>query len=382
MKSSKNYWFTIEPFVYVGLTNQVALLYNTLDGELINSNNSEVIYLLNRVLLKDNHGVALLTNEECKSKEIKDFIEELRDKYMGDVLDTSFSKYKPVQLFPYSNYQDRKKLHKKINFFPYEDVLENLFEVSIYLGKDTDISILVDFLRSMPRTTKYNILGDLNRVDVYEQLFVFLDQSSSTKYIWFPYTEVAVLPFGLNNNFSFIISIDFPLDKQRLEHSWQSLINQDLPFEYVFNISSVEELQKAGEIVEMFDLDNYRLNPIYTGTNIQFLEENVFLTKDDILSNLISLKDIFTHQSMNVYNYGKLNIMSNGDVYANVDNPPLGNICTHSILDMLHKELAEGKSWFHLREQSPCVDCVYQWLCPSPSELEKVIGRPNLCHVK
>lgn len=382
MQSSKKYWFTIEPFVYISLTNQAALLYNTLDGEMIDSNNSEVIYLLNRVLLKENYGVVLLTNEECKSKEIKDFIEELREKYMGDILDASLSKNKPIQLFPYFNYQDRKKLYKKINFFPYEDVLENLFDVSIHLGKDTDISILMDFLRSMPRTTKYNILGDLNQVDVYEQLFVFLDQRSSAKYIWFPYTEVAVLPFCLNNNFSYIISIDFPLDKQQLEHSWQSLKNQDLPFEYVFNISSVEELQEAGEIIEMFDLDNYRFNPIYTGTNIQFLEENVFLTKDDILSDLISLKDIFTHQSMNVYNYGKINIMSNGDVYANVDNPPLGNICTHSILDMLHKELAEGKSWFHLREQSPCVDCVYQWICPSPSDLEKVIGRPNLCHVK
>lgn len=27
-------------------------------------------------------------------------------------------------------------------------------------------------------------------------------------------------------------------------------------------------------------------------------------------------------------------------------------------------------------------DCIYQWLCPSPSNYELVIGQPNLCHIK
>ena len=74
--------------------------------------------------------------------------------------------------------------------------------------------------------------------------------------------------------------------------------------------------------------------------------------------------------------------MPNGDVFANLQNSKLGNICTDSILSMLHKELREGKSWFHLRTEYPCSECLYQWLCPSPSNCELTIGRPNLCHIK
>lgn len=42
----------------------------------------------------------------------------------------------------------------------------------------------------------------------------------------------------------------------------------------------------------------------------------------------------------------------------------------------------EGKSWFNIRNQPPCNSCIYQWLCPPPSNYEIAIGRPNLCHVK
>lgn len=74
--------------------------------------------------------------------------------------------------------------------------------------------------------------------------------------------------------------------------------------------------------------------------------------------------------------------MPNGDVYANVNHSALGNISTHSIHGIVQKELEEGKSWLRIRNHAPCNTCIYQWLCPSPSDYEIVIGRPNLCRVK
>ena len=96
----------------------------------------------------------------------------------------------------------------------------------------------------------------------------------------------------------------------------------------------------------------------------------------------MTIKDFFTRQAMNIYDVGKINIMPNGDVYANVNHPVLGNIYTDSIYDIVHKEVEEGLSWFRIRNHAPCNDCVYQWLCPPPSNHEIAIGRPNLCHVK
>jgi pseudo-rSAM protein len=123
------------------------------------------------------------------------------------------------------------------------------------------------------------------------------------------------------------------------------------------------------------------LKPIYTGDNIDFFEENVFLSKEDILSGSNSIKDFFAHQAINIYDFGKINIMSNGDVYANLNHPPLGNIYTNSIYEIIQKEIDEGKSWLRIRNQTPCNNCVYQWLCPSPSDYEIAIGRQNLCHI-
>ena len=48
---------------------------------------------------------------------------------------------------------------------------------------------------------------------------------------------------------------------------------------------------------------------------------------------------------------------------------------------LIQKEIEEGKSWLRVRNQEPCNACIYQWLCPSPSDYEIMIGQTNLCHV-
>jgi len=116
--------------------------------------------------------------------------------------------------------------------------------------------------------------------------------------------------------------------------------------------------------------------------NINFFEENVFLTSKDILSVHIGLKDFLRKQVLNKNDFGKITIQSNGDVYANVHYPVLGNIYTLSIYWLIQREISEGQSWLRLRNSEPCKQCIYQWLCPSPSDYEIEIGRPNLCNVK
>ena len=99
-KSAINYWFTIEPYVYVGITKECVLLYNTLDGVTIESDKKEVIELLRKTLQVENCGVVLLTDKRYKQKNIEDFVSKLREKFMGD-----FIKWKArsiVALFQFS----------------------------------------------------------------------------------------------------------------------------------------------------------------------------------------------------------------------------------------------------------------------------------------
>lgn len=382
MKNVSDYWFTIEPYVFVDIKNKHAILYNTLDGITIESTNEKIVELLKETLQEENCGVALLTHERYRQEEVCYFVDELREKFMGDVINVSLSDGKPVQILPFYNYSNEQELYKKNNFSSYKNILEKLFEISLHIDATTNITELIHFLITLPKNLTFNIVGNMEEVPNYSELFSYLNHCSSPKNLLCSYKNVIALQPIFAQNFSYQISVSFPIDVERWNHSMKVLLSQTLPMEFVFEVSSEEDVQQSEQLIEQYQIDKYRLKPYYTGNNIRFFENEVFLSKKDILSTLMTMKDFFARQAMNLYDFGKITILPNGDVYANLNHPSLGNIYVNNIQEILHKEVEEGKSWFHVRNQAPCTDCVYQWICPSPSNYEIVIGRPNLCHVK
>lgn len=380
--SLTDYWFKIEPYVHISIANNSALLYNTLDGIFIEICNSNVVELLEEILQKENCGVVLLTSERYHQRDIFDFINELREKYMGDIIDISLSKGKPVQILPYFNFCDTPKIFKKHSFASGRKILVYLSEISIHVDNRTDITHLISYLQSLTVNVTINIIGNLEDVKKYKKLLSYLNQLSSSKNVRCKYTNIISLQPDFENEFLYSILVHFPVDILQWDHSRQFLLNQNLPFEYIFEVSSSDDCQQAMKLIEEFNIQKYQIKPVYTGDNLAFFEEKVFLYREDILSTSLSINDFFANQSMNIYDFGKINIMPDGEVYANVNHPALGNIQTHSIYEIISKELEDGKSWLRIRDQAPCNTCLYQWHCPSPSNYEIEIGRPNLCHVK
>lgn len=95
----------------------------------------------------------------------------------------------------------------------------------------------------------------------------------------------------------------------------------------------------------------------------------------------IEQRVVFAHQKMNTNFFGQIVLLPNGDVKANPNGKVLGNIHHDHISNMLEKELVGTDFWRKIRDQKPCVDCLFQFICPSPFNYETVIGRPNLCTV-
>lgn len=381
-KETTNYWFKIEPYVHISIVNSNVLLYNTFDGSFIESKDFEIVKLLKETLLKENCGVVLLTAERYNLDNIRKFIMELRAKYMGDIIDIELSKSKPVQIMPFTSLVNTQELFKKQNFPTGKKILEYLSEISIYVDYNTNIMDLNSFLKSLPNISTVNIIGNLKDVANYKELLLVLDQFPSLKKITCNYSNVISLQPEFVNNFSYSILINYPIDISKWNYSRRLLLNQSIPFECIFEVTSMDNYSQINKFIEEFGIEKHQLKPVYTGDNIDFFKENVFLTKDDILSTPLSISDFFINQSMNIFDFGKIAIMSNGDIYANVNYPILGNIHTHSIYEIISKELEEGRSWLRIRNQAPCNTCLYQWFCPSPSNYEIAIGRPNLCHVK
>ncbi len=382
MKNVSDYWFTIEPYVFVDIKSKHVLLYNTLDGVTIESTNEKIVELLQETLQEENCGVALLTHERYRQEEICCFVDELREKFMGDVINVSLSDGKPVQILPFYNYSKEQELYKKNNFSSYKNILEKLFEISLYIDATTNITKLIHFLITLPKNLTSNIVGNMEEVPNYSELFSYLDHCSSPKNLLCSYKNIIPLQPIFAHNFSYQISVSFPINVERWNHAMKVLLSQALPVEFVFEVSSEEDVQLSEQLIEQHQIDKYRLKPNYTGNNIRFFENEVFLSKEDILSTPMTMKDFFARQAMNLYDFGKITILPNGDVYANLNHPSLGNIYVNNIHEILHKEVEEGKSWFRVRNHPPCTDCVYQWICPSPSNYEIAIGRSNLCHVK
>lgn len=381
-KETTNYWFKIEPYVHISIVNSNVLLYNTFDGSFIESKDIEIVKLLKETLLKENCGVVLLTAERYNLDNIRKFIMELRAKYMGDIIDIELSKSKPVQIMPFTSLLNIQELFKKQNFPTGKKILEYLSEISIYVDYNTNIMDLNSFLKSLPNISTVNIIGNLKDVANYKELLLVLDQFPSLKKITCNYSNVISLQPEFVNIFSYSILINYPIDISKWNYSRRLLLNQSIPFECIFEVTSMDNYSQINKFIEEFGIEKHQLKPVYTGDNIDFFKENVFLTKDDILSTPLSISDFFINQSMNIFDFGKIAIMSNGDIYANVNYPILGNIHTHSIYEIISKELEEGRSWLRIRNQAPCNTCLYQWFCPSPSNYEIAIGRPNLCHVK
>ena len=118
MKIESDFWFVIEPYVYIGVTECHILLFNTLDNNVIESSDNDVIKLFFNLLDKDNNGVCLLSRKLLCKPNVIHFIEEVRSKYMGDIIDTSYSQIKPVQILPYVNTLSSSKssIYKRHNF--------------------------------------------------------------------------------------------------------------------------------------------------------------------------------------------------------------------------------------------------------------------------
>lgn len=149
---------------------------------------------------------------------------------------------------------------------------------------------------------------------------------------------------------------------------------------FSFLVRSEAELEKYMSDIEEYQLNDHSFIPIFDN-NLKFFEDNVFLTEDDILNSKLTKRNIFINQSVNSNFFGALTILPDGGIYSNVNRPAIGTI-DDNILEIISSEMKEDHSWRYIRNQKPCSDCLYQWLCPSPSNYEFVINKPNLCFVR
>lgn len=407
-----NYWFYIEPYVYISIKGKRVLLFNTLDGEYIMRESDDVADFITSLLSPSNCGVVLFKYYPNCSDELISFVNEIREKFMGDIISVNSSLKKPVQPLPNVHIKQELKKTKTFNsqLIQGTDVLQYLSEISIFLNtscnknckycfdyrkqflfcskskeeNDDEINCLKNMIQFIG---EYNFNGQINLfggdfvwlLNNIEEVVSILSPIINKCKVYCYYSALKdVVSTNLFKKEQIILLIDYPIQDDFLNYvkeqgiKYLNIVIKNKE-EFIFFESKFETFQESTEIKYL---------PFYNGKNEDFFITNVFLNKDEILENPKDMQYIHQNMVLNMYSFGKLLIMSNGDIYSNINSTPIGNVQRDSLLKVIYNELTSPKSsWMKTRTKGKCKGCVFQYLCPPISNYEYVFKRFNICQI-
>lgn len=414
MSQNKKYWLYIEPYCFIFTEKDEALIYNTLSSskiEVVTSRN------LNKIImeLKDSKNMYCVEVDEKDLEDtyLREFINNLKINFSGDIVDASYCKIKPIVMYPELKLQGQIQTLEKMKYMAVgTNILTYLDEVLIQINGECNINC--NYCNNAYKQTifctqnlnKLNI-GQIKNV-IYQLSGTAIQKLHITGGNIFAYSELEELisflknvPYQIHyhihyrnvinniedisifnvNNSLISIKVDFPVEEGIIRNIKTILKQQKINCNWHFLISSIDDYKEYEKICSAFGLDNSEIFPIFNNFNIEFLKENMFLNKEDISLIESNRREIFAKSILNINNFGKLTIMSDGSVYSNINNTKIGNI-KQSLYELIEFELKNGDSWFNYRNRKPCNECIYQFLCPSPSNYEQVLNKQNLCNIK
>ncbi len=415
---TKKYWLYIDSYVHISIRGGRVLLYNSYNGQILEYDDREIINLVRRLLVSRNLRVIGLSRGQLQHPLIASFAEDLRRSFMGDLIDRNDSMGKPIQMPPIVKIQKDVKYLKgeKVRSVG-EDLVSYLSELSIYLNDDCNqgcsvcpnaykqflcctvgkskqkglpVEQVIGFLNRMKGSSlsRLNLLGgDPFAYHGLEDLAAVLKQLRIPEMIIYAHyrnlAQSTVAPRIMESlkslGIRFRIPVTFPIHKPSLARAL------DLTGEMgkmLFIIQDEAQFNEAEQLCELYSLEEPLFQPLYNGKNLELFEQNIYIEREDIMEARPGMREIYSRQAVNPLDFGRLTILSNGSVYANVNASRLGKLGKDSGYDILFKEMERGKSWRRLRSRvAPCKGCNYQLLCPPLSNYNYALGKADLCTI-
>ncbi|MCD8555942.1 MAG: hypothetical protein LRY59_04805 [Bacteroides graminisolvens] len=300
--TNKNYWLYIAPYVYCCIKETQAILYNTKKGVSLETDDKNILVLLRRLHEKKNLGAIYCTGELLSKNPYKEFITNFCQKKMGDVVDVELMSNKPIQMMPILNLQsDINKIQKEDMG---KDILHYLLELNIYLHNNCEQRCLncdffyrqslcckkdkggqskeilgLDVLKSILEQIQYSSVARLNllggnifKYPYYSKLSDLLANCGKQIHIWNHYANFSGEKI-IFADFHYEVVITFPINYQLLDYSFNLLRNNDV--KYHFHITDIEEYEKSENLIKRFEINDYRIHPIYTIKNHIF-SKNIY----------------------------------------------------------------------------------------------------------
>lgn len=384
---------TLSPDTFIWINKHDGVVYNAKYHKAFEFKMTTQLYDLCLRLLDYDNLYSVEYNDDNNDSSIIHFIEDVVAIGAG----LSHEENKIIfSLPPLLNIQHDYAMQELRDFESQDYALRYLTKIVLYIGGECDENIFY-------MQTEYPI--NTKSVLRYTDIVDFI-QSTNSRYIseicivfsdLYHYTELDILLeclVNLNLNITICLRdqdspeiikrliLSFPEIKVKLLYKPGNLranLNLlDCNVVHTFLISSEEDYARVDSISGKYSDEKIDFIPVYTGKNYDFFRDNVLLTKEEILSSNLTRRGVYMHQVLNTNYFGTLFVMPNKKVFSSVLSPPLGNI-SDSIYSLILEEMSKNYSWRKTRNQTHCKDCVLKYLCPSPSNYEKLMNLKCIC---
>ena len=367
----KKNWLTLNSETFLWIKGEEGLLYNTLNATSFPfANIGEVEKICNELLKVDNLYSVMVSDNQLQDKKSVAWIDSIITNNMGGIQGTILDNLHEVFFYINGTANGENELYKQI-IYP------------LKINESLDYRDIIDFCFNSknPYLTRIYLIGSLFTYPSYSILLNELHQLhiqlvitvTDVDYLHYmqAYTDLAmqedtivqVMVKNINRMEELLAN------HNKIDVCYYFLVASEAEYEYV-----LDTIERNNNKMD------YQIIPIVKD-NLDFFRNLVYLDKKELTEIPLTKRDIFVRQSINLNDFGRLTVLPDGRVYSNVNHPSLGTIKNLPI-DIVYKEFTKGQSWFNVRKQKPCSDCIYQWLCPSPSNIELAIGKPNLCLMK
>lgn len=415
----KTFWFYLEPYVHISHKSADCLLYNSLSGQhLVYWDKPNVSKILRRLSHPANQRVIKLASTEMADQELCDFVEKVREFYMGDILDTSYSSGKPALMLqrPKLDQGEAKRLKKEEGRSVGEGVLEYLFQLSIHVNsecrekcagctgyykqfscctrmptgtEELEISTISNLLDQIEWSSisLVNIMGgNLFLYSRLRHLVELLKTKTFETHFYIHYLHLSKAPGDISflgfDKLKISLMVTPPYSQEHLAKALDKAFHGKPETKVLFVVESEKDTRRAEDFIATTGLSSYAYKPFFNGKNRSFFERNVFMDVEDIFNARPTQKEIYANMILNRLQFGRLTVLSNRKIYANLNAPSLGTLDRDDIYQVLYREMDGGKSWLRIRGMvQPCLHCILNALCPPLGNYEKVLKRNDLCHV-
>jgi pseudo-rSAM protein len=417
-----DYWLFLHPYVYVSVKKDRAILYNTWSHHLLEYDCESPIYpLVKRLNADSNLYVIKIKTGEIDGR-INGFIDQLRNLYFGDVVNTAICTRKPIQLKPILSLQRYMDPHpvgdEKNRILERDDIPDYLNIITLYINSDCpqscsicggaykqflcchrrdgkkreltkdNIAVLIEQIKNS-NLHKINIAGgNLFSYSRLEDLAGYLNGCGALKVYCLHYLNIEDRPdfFGVlkGGNNQITIMVHAPVDDDVFNNKVEILKKSRMAnkFNIRFVVQNDSDIGLTESLISKFNFEEFQVLPYFNGDNIDFFQRHVFTDKESILKSRPDMHDILVRTVLNTTEFKKLNVLSDRSIHANLNNPKIGQLGKDHIYEIMYRELHQGKSWKRTRNHvQPCKSCVFNSLCPPISNYEYVFGTYDLCYM-